>query len=199
MLLKILNVKTEIIFTIFCISFFLLRLPPINLFGIESSFTSTHSLVRYIHILIFIFLLIDIKTRNKITSIQKQLSYLILFYIFAQSLSVIRTVNISQFLLIYKNIIFGILTFLITKTLVTRNNIHFLIKTLILTFLINFVYQFFIYFYPQIVYLYLKPFFDQNYWQYFDYQYQRHRFFGDMLDEPFLPIIFYIIISSRSK
>lgn len=178
-------------FALLCLILFFMRLPPVYLLPIGGSFFTSHSIARYLSLFILISSVLILFIKNKTLEIDKKLIILILFYFLTQSFSVVRSVNIPEYLLVYKNIIFGIVIFFVSLLVVNAKNAKTLISLLLITGVVNLFLETLIYFSPNFIYDYLQPFFDQKYWTYFAYQFQRGRFFGDILDEILVPLIFY--------
>lgn len=176
---------------LFCLSVFIVILPPIYLLPFQSAFLTSHSIARYIILLVFLLILINHYVNNRKTSLNKRLVALILFYFITQSISILAAVNIQSFFIEYKDTIFSVLIFFVTVSIINKKNILTLVKYLLIAGISLVIYEFIVYFYPTFVYSYLKPILYEQYWRIFDYQLNRQRFFGDLLVEILVPLIIY--------
>lgn len=189
--MKIIKLIEERIFSIFLLAFIFFRLPPLNpLLGKNISFINSHSLARYMVIFIFVFFIFKFYKKKLIINIDKKLIFFVLLYFITQSLSVITAINIPAFLDIYKHIAFGLLFFFISLVVLDdKNKIKWSIYIIALTMLINFIYQFIIYFYTESLFIFQNLFYEK-YWEVFRLNLNRGRFFVDTYDSALIPIIF---------
>ena len=63
--------------------------------------------------------------------------------------------------------------------------------------LINILFQLITYFFPHITFNYISPFFYEKYLHFFEYQFNRNRFFGDSFDEIMIPLIILYLIQEK--
>lgn len=175
------------------ISLFFVRLPPFYLLPTTNSLFTSHSIARYLIIFIFFLVLLELYWKKTKLLIPKKLTFLLLFYLISQSLSITKVININDFLLDYKNVVFGLLTFIIVVATVSSSNVRRIIIILLITGSFNILFNIIIYFFPNMVFTFLQPFFYDKYWDSFIFQFQRQRFFSDMFDEILIPLLFFII------
>jgi len=127
-----------------------------------------------------------------------KLVYILQFvlYILTQTLSVTYAQNIQSFIAAYKDVIFGLFFYLGGLALMQKKE-RFLAVVISITS-INVVIQLILYsntFFSEVI----KILMNSVYVGFFDYQFQRGRFFGDSLDEAFIPILLYAILRPDKK
>lgn len=182
-------------FTFFCIAFFLVRLPPFYILPSGSAIFNSHSIGRYL------LLLLLLKTfslyKNKLV-LGKRLTIILLLYFIGQSLSIIYTNNIQEFLLIWKDIVFGLIIFLITlQVLGTKKRTEKIVFLLFITILINLAFQFIIYFFSQTFFLMIYPYLYSKYTYNLQIQFNRGRYFVDMFEAGLIPFIIYYFVKQK--
>lgn len=176
-----------------------MRFPPLYFLPTGSSLFTSHSISRYLLLFIFMSSLYLLYRNKQKIQIERRLLILILFYFLTQSLSIVNAINIIDFLSVYKNIIFGIIVFIVSASIVNKKNIQKLIYIMLITVSINIIFEYLIYFHPNFVFTYLSHFFYSTYLDYFYYQFQRQRFFLEMYEEVFIPFLFYHIVTSNKR
>lgn len=183
-----------------CLILFLVRLPPICLIPFSNcSLTSTYALVSYLIFLAVFLLLLHIYAKDIKLSIPKKYILLILFYFLTQSMSVLSSINIYAYLQDYKNIILSLLIFVLTIHAINNTNSKKIASFLLAAGLVNVFYEIIVYFFPDILFTYFEPIFYDKYWQFFEFQYQRNRFFLDSTDEILIPLLFYYLYINKDK
>jgi len=178
---------------------FLLRLPPMYLLPIQNSVFMSHNIVR---IIVLFLLANEILYHFFHTKKLKTITvtfWVILIWFLSQTISVIEAKYVSPFLSAYKDIVFSIIIFFVSYYTVNKKNIGIFIMTLFFSSVIHLFMQLFAYFTPNKFNLLFHQFFYDKYWQFFDYQYSRLRFFGDALDETLISIVLLLIISSKRR
>lgn len=185
------------LFFLFCLVLILMRLPQIYIFPSFFSLAA-HDLAAVLILVLFIIIVFRSYLTGKKIIHANNISFLILFYLFTQSISVIKAADTVSFLNTYKNIILGITTYFVTINIIDKKKVKILIYILLFTGLINLVFETVSYFYPQFIDR-LQLIFQDKYWNFFVWQYQRNRFFSDILDEILLPFIIIFFVSAKSK
>jgi hypothetical protein len=124
---------------------------------------------------------------------------LFLLYFFTQSLSIVAAQNLESFFLMYKDVLFGVLFYFTAVQLVRNNkNTNHLMYMIVAVTGINIGIQLLLYFNSPIGDLF-KTMVNSKYLDFFNYQFQRGRYFGDSLDEAFIPVLIYILFLSDKK
>lgn len=193
---RILYDKYAVFFLCAAIIFF--RLPPLQPVPGAFPLLQTHNLVRVIILaLAAASLLVD--RRDKPVGKELLLSGLVLLYFLSQSLSVISVSNLQAFLSVYKDIFISVLIFFVTARTVSRQeHLRLVALALVAAAAVNLAFQLLTYFFPSFVTAVLSPFFYDKYWQYFSFQTDRNRFFGDSFDETLIPLLFsYLAVSKK--
>jgi O-antigen ligase len=166
----------------------LLFFPPIQIGG----FVNSHMIARMgLFILLGLFLLQKNRSGKKDASNPHAHTALVLGYFATQSISIVRTINITDFLPLFINLTTGMLTFFLSSRSFTKEDLKIIMRVFMLIGVISVFFEAIIYFAPYIVSQYLIPLFDTKYSGYFLYQYERNRFFGDTFDVVLLPVLFY--------
>ncbi len=191
------------IFNIFQLNLFviiiLLRLPPFYILFFQNSLLISHNIARGFLIINTILLILSPKSINKDgKKIHTAYFALLMLFFIVQSLSVFNAVNIVSFLREYKDVLFSLLLFINAFFYVNRTTIYKILTLLIVTGLILSIYQFFLYFFPNIIFTYLKNFFYDPYWLFVQYQVNRGRYFSDIFNEFLIPLMIYIFTVNRS-
>lgn len=182
--------------SIYFLTFFLLRLPPINLVpNKDIALINSQSIARYLIFLIFILLL---RQNNLKLQIGKRSIFFSALYFITISLSILTAINIQAFLEIYKHIAFGLLFFWVTLVVLdNKKKVQTSIKILFVTIIINFSYQFFIYFYRDSL-SNLQGLFYGKYWEVLNLNMIRKRFFVDIYDSALVPLVFLFFLGYKN-
>lgn len=197
---KIFGIYKIINFQLLCIAIFLIRLPPVYLLPIKSALFNSHSIARYLLMILLAFSLVLIYLNKIRLILDNKLSLYIFFYFLSLSLSIIPAVNPQAFFSIYKHHLVGIVIFLLSVIILdSKDKIIKLIKVLVLTVVINAVYEFFIYFQPAAILSTLKNFIYGQYWDVLFMNYQRERYFIDIYDSALIPFLLYFFYTSRDR
>ena len=194
--MKLITKKEKKLLLTYFLTFFLLRLPPINLVpNKDIAFINSHSIARYLILLIFILLL---RRHNFKLKIGERSIFFAALYFITISLSILTAINIQAFLEIYKHIAFGLLFFWITLIVLdNENKLKTSIKVLFATIIVNFVYQIFIYFYQDSLSS-LQGLFYGKYWEVLSLNMIRGRFFIDIYDPALVPIVFLFFLGYKN-
>ncbi len=180
------------------ITIFLLRLPSFYILPVSTSLLTTHNFARLLIAILLLRRFLFYKKQSKQNCFQNYLSFpLVLFFFFTQSLSVLNATNINNYLLSYKNLVFGLLLFYLLLITTNKHNIFIFIKTLVLSTIINLSVQTIALFYLPATFTLFQPFLYDKYWTFESYQASRGRFFGSSFDEIIIPFI--ILIFSKDK
>lgn len=182
---------------VLALAIFLIRLPPFYFLPFGNLFM-THNLSNLLIGLLFCFLVLSIFVDKRREELIPSSIYIMAIFIVSQSLSVLNAVNIKSYLSEYKDVTFAFFTFFVSFNLVNKKNVDLFIRIFIVTSFINLLFQFITYFYPQILINYLHPILYDKYFEFFKYQTNRGRFFGDSFDEIMIPfIILYLFRTNK--
>lgn len=187
--MKLLNVLSPTI--LLAVSIFLIRLPPFS----TPFFITTHAISRIIVLLgLFLYLTYyPLRTRRLLSKKSPHLYFLLVWFL-AVSLSVIDAHNIPAFIWKYKDVVSGILMYLLAFLVITRKNIRTFIKIIYSATIITIPFQLAVYYYPELALKLLKLVTQDSYLQFFSFQVSRNRYFGEWLDETSIAISFYFLI-----
>lgn len=169
----------------------LFRLP--SFYVLPVALFNSQNIGRLIILFLAIYILI---TKNKKKG-GKNGFYIALLFFFTLSISILSAVNIMSFLTVYKNFALSFLLFYSVVNLVDKKNVKFYLGILSFTVFVNIIFEMIGYFLPNIINLY-KIVLNENYWQYFDYELHRNKYFGDSYNELILPIIIFQFSNSKS-
>lgn len=195
---KVTDLIKKINFPILCLVVFLLRLPPFYMLPIKSVLFTSHTIARCLLVFLFLASLILIYFKKAQLEIDKTLAVLILLYFVAQTFSIVTAFNPIAYLQVYKNIVTGLLIFIVLLTILdSRKKINNFLLVLLAVLLLDAVFETIIYFYPNLLNSYLEPFFYDKYWQELVFNINRQRFFIDIIDEPFIPLLFYFFLKEK--
>jgi O-antigen ligase len=185
---------------VLCLIVFFIRLPPIFLIRISpfNSIFMTHNIARFLIIVVFIVAFLT-RYKHPQSSLDKKLCFLLGLFFLSQSISVLYAQNIGSFFTVYKDLILSIMLFFSLFFIVEKDNQMVFLRTLVLATAINISFQMLAYFHPSFISDYLKGFFNERYWDFFTYQTNRGRFFGEFFDEVSLPFIFYFLTSAKKS
>ena len=177
-------------------SFFLLRLPPFYFLPFGSALFNSHSIARYI--LLFLFLTTSLLYKNKIV-LDKRFIILLFLYFISSSLSIVFAVNVPEFLLIWKDVVFGLIFFFVTlNVLRPRWRIESIIFLLLNTIVVNIMLEFVIYFRPDVFFSVIDPFLYGKYTHNLLIQFNRGRYFVDMVEAALIPFVIYYLVHKKS-
>lgn len=180
-----------------CLLLFFVRIPNIYLLPINTSVLLTNNLARMLSLLI-VFLVIFFKSKESVPRLKK-INIFIFVFLITQTLSVVSAQNINSFLMVYKDIVFGIVIYIAIFLSVKRKNIDAILSTLFVICLVNLFWEACVYFAPNIVYTWGKTIFSLGYFQTFVYELNRGRYFADMLDEAFIPLAVYLYFHKKNN
>lgn len=158
-------------------------------------FVSTHLLSRVL-LLIASVIMFVVSPRKALP--HKQIA-LLLFLLIAASLSIIGAVNIESFFASYKDMCFAILISVILISTEKAIKLQHIIKVLFLAVALNVIVQVAFLFSPETIGFFFRTFLNEKSLEIFDYQLSRNRFFGDMLDEAFIPILISTLYLGEKK
>lgn len=175
------------IFNLFLISIFFLRLPSIYILPfLKSDFLTTQSLARVLIVFIFIYLFfLKLNPKLKILKKNRLTFFLIIIFFVYQSLSIFWADNIFSFLLRYKDVLVSFLAFFIFYFY--RNKKELIIKTFLLAIIFNLIYQLLLIIgFEQ----FLRSFIYQKHFDLVLEKLERqNRLYTDTYDEIFLPFL----------
>ena len=184
-------------YLLYIISFVLVNLPPFTFLGIND-YISTHNIAFLLVIVLFFLKYIATYTNKINKNVSNLLLILIISYLLGQSLSVLAIVNIFDYARKYKNILFGIMFFLISveinnKKKVLDKTIYFLILIVI----VKIAFQAVFYFQIQPLWKWTNSFLEANYANFISLQFKRQRFFIEIYDIALVPIIYMFLIYQK--
>lgn len=183
--------------TLYVIIIFL-RLPPIYVLPIQSAFFNSHSIARYFILFILTILIINISFKRESLKLTKLLAIFILFFFFSQSISILAAVNISEFFLLYKHILFSLLLFIVIIYIVkSEKDIHNVLSLLLYTTVVNIFLESALYYLPE-VRPYLRSIIYDKEWDVIDVNLMRNRYFVTIYDAALIPLYFYLVYTSKN-
>lgn len=172
----------------------LIRLPNLQLSFILSSISS-HALMRIFSIILVVGLLIF--QRNSL-QFKKWVKIVIFAYFCALSLTVVTAQNVSSFINTYKDVIGGFGLFLCFYAFSSKRNIKHIALTFTGISVLILMFEVLLYLIPTITIPLFTALYNPNYLQFFLFQTNRGRFFGDSLNEAFIPL-FYIFLLKQER
>jgi hypothetical protein len=186
--------------TFFLLSLLFVKLPPFNFFPFwQTEFFTSHSIARLLSIFLFLhFFFRDIKSGNFIHSIKGK-SVLIFFsiYFLFSTLSIINARNLESFFLRYKDVVFaGIFAYIAYNFRSQRNKI---IKFFILSSIINFTYQIFMFILPGTFLSFANVFIYAKHIDLVAINLQRNRIFIETYDEIVIPFVFLYFYQNQDR
>ncbi len=186
---------------VLCITVFFIRLPPFYLVPIPSSLVTSHSLARYLAIVLFITGSLNMIIKRRKTPLAPILSALLLLYFTSQSISILKAINIESFLIIYKNLTLALLIFICTLLIAdSHQKINKILTAIVVTITIELVYQLITYIQsPSFIFESLKAILYERYWDAIELNLLRDRFFVDIYNSALLPIFFYYLFNSKKQ
>jgi len=180
---------------LFLICLFLIKIPPFYIFPpIKNGFLTTHTFARLIIVILFLKQIFI----NKKSFFYKRKPVIIFFLIYFGfvSLSIISTVNIKDYLLRYKDIVFpGLFMFL---TLLFKNKKNAIIKIFFYAAIVNFCYQMLIFINPGAFTSFASFFVYSNHLELVLINIGRARIFIETYDEIVIPFVFFYLIKSKN-
>ncbi len=192
----------KIILINFLFAFCLINLPPFYYIPfLKNSLFHSYSLSRILILLnsgIILYLLIKRKIK-----VDFRKNYLILFSFFfvSQSISIINSLNISQFLYFYKDLLFVYL-FIFQSLVIVNSDANKLkiIKILLITSIINIFFMLIIYFLPEFSNIFLKDILHDKYLEVLNVNKARGKYFIEFIDFAFIPLFFlFFILKKKDK
>jgi len=172
----------------------LIRIPNIYIFSVGSPFFLTNNIARFLCIFIII---VNVFRKNVYKTQLFTVLFIVLYFI-SQSLPILSTHNYQSYLTAYKDVSFGMLFYYLGYLIISKKGRLSVPFILLLAVCINLFIELFLYFDSPLRDL-MKLFMTDNYSSFFNYQADRNRFFGDSLDETFIPILLYILFLSPKE
>jgi len=192
-------IEVCIFFGLFCF-----RLPNINLFiGNQNQFFTLQAIARFLIITSFISLIIK-RLLKKHEKTNNHIDYLEMFFILTlfviSTLTIIVAVNPTSFWERYKEILLGLmLYFLCKETIILPSKFNFII---LLTTVCTVIYELFLHI-SQVINAGLMQLFSQiiayKHWQMVALKLSENKYQVDYYNEIFIPLIFTLLISEKSK
>ena len=185
------NVKGLYFFFLF--SIFLTRFPPLYFFGVKNAIFTTEALSVVLLILIFPLLVWGIHKYGK--NRMDMEDYLIVIFVFFQSISVVGIVNSEIFLQRYSKIIIGLLIYLVVSYLKkSRNKFRYdLMKTLVIGFIPVIILQLVLLVFPNYYVSFGKLFIYDNVYQTTLVNLARGKLFDDTYSIIIVPILLFFL------
>lgn len=173
----------------------LIRIPNIYIFSLDSPFFLTNNIARFLCISIIV---VNVFKKNACKTQLFTVLFILLYFI-SQSLPILSTHNYQGYLTTYKDVVFGMLFYYLGYLIMNKKERLSVPFILLLAVCINLSIELSLYFDSPLRNL-MKLFMNDNYSSFFNYQADRNRFFGDSLDEAFIPVLLYILfLSPREK
>lgn len=184
-------------FIFFITSFIFFFLPPFYFLNIKSIFFQTHTIAKYILLILFIYAINHWREKKIKAHSDPILFFFILLYFISQSVSVFTAYNIQAFLGIYQYIFFGLSAFFLSSYFFkTKKDISIFFRFIVSIVILHISYEFILYFFPQ-SFLFLKTILYEKYWEAIFIEISRGKFFLDMYDYALIPILLFIYIQSK--
>lgn len=186
----------KIILHAYILSIILIILPPFYLFPIRSLFFTSYTAGSLL--LVFLFIYINLDGNH---SLKPDMTvFLISLYLLAVSLSVINAINISSFLSLLKNIYLGVMVFFISRHLLNKKGLFSLIiKAIYISTILNCFYQAVIFFRIEPLFSFLNTGLYDRFFDYVLLQADNGKYFGEIYNFSFIPILFYGMFHSNKK
>ena len=178
----------------------LFRIPPFYIVPVRSFLYSSHTVASLILLILFAIYLIKIRKNNKkaLNLSKDKILLIVILFFFSQSLSILSAFNIVEFIRVYKNIVLGVMFFIVSLGIINDfKKIDLILKILIGTTILNFFIQLIIYFKPLFLYSILSGFLYDGYWKGMSVQAERNRYFIEFFDGALIPLMFYFFIKLK--
>lgn len=189
----VISLLTKPSYYLFFLSIFFIHLPSVYVLPIKSTLFTSHFITR----LVFVAVAVIYAQQFPKAFPKKPILFVILLWFASQSISIITASNISSFLSQYKDVVFAPIIFISTYVITEKRNIIPIIITLLISTLANVIFQVILYFNPFTVLQYIQNIIYQKYLDYFEYQFNRSRFFGDTFDEVLIPFVLFLGFKSK--
>ncbi|MBI3366576.1 O-antigen ligase family protein [Candidatus Roizmanbacteria bacterium] len=177
---------------------FLLRIPPLYIFPLRNTFLNSYNIAGYFVLILFIAKCYEHYLNNQSFFVKKRISILLILFLVSQSLSILMAVNILEFLARYKNIVLGLMIFIIAKKdIYLQKRIKSIVYVIFFSILTNIVFELVLYFRPI---LFFKPFITllaQRYMDDFELNSARNRYFVNIYDAALIPLIFILFGNTK--
>ena len=192
----------NLFFNLFLISIFFFRIPNFYLITFyKNDLLTSQALSRFGLILVFIFNIVDhfVKRRKIILKNKKNSLLLLLIIIFfvLQSLSIFSAINIYSFLIRYKDILIGFISFFVF--FFYRKSYLKIIQILFITTCLNLLYQFFMIFGKQTFISVMNNIIYEKHWKLVLLKLSENRINIDVYDEIIIPFLFFSLSKSFFK
>lgn len=158
--------------------------------------SSSYLLVRLFSLVLLGVLLVKNKDLFKF---DRLIGTLIFIYFIVVSMSIVNAHNITSFLNTYKDFVSGLILFLCFYSLIDDNNLNIVSRSFVLTSIVLLIVELLLYFYPQLIIPILNSIYNQGYLQFFLFQVNRDRLFGDSLNESMIPLFFVLTLKQKNK
>lgn len=171
---------------------------------IRSSIFSSHYIAGFITLLLFFYILFSnlgktIKD-NKLSE-KPYISILLnlaLLYLISASISIIGSINIVEFLKVFKNLAFSVLILWLTLNLVhTEKKLKDVVRIIIITIIINFIYQYGYYSKDAFVFPIMSQVIEVNVLRFIQIQSARGRFFIEIHDAALVSIVIFYLLDQK--
>lgn len=180
-----------LIFYLFSISLFLLKLPPFNLISFIPKTGTTHVLAKLVILLICgAFLLLDLSLIKAL--LRKMWVFVFLFlYFIASSLSIIEAVDIPYFFQQYQNVALGIAIFCVSIILTQKIRLKYIFNYVVIVGLIIIVADLLFALFPTAVLTVLSSSLQEEMSSLYGYNLTQQKYNLYLCGEAFLPFIFF--------
>lgn len=175
---------------------FITRVPSIYIPPFISTYLTSHLIARTCFLLIFFIGFVSFSKTK--TPRVKAVFVLILIWLLFQSTSIIHAENIPSFIARYKDVVFGIIVFFGVYFMVSKQNAKIVVFSLVASATISLMFEITTYLAPHITFEYLRVLLHENYWLFFEYQFNRQRYFGDSFNEVVLPFVLFIFSTNKN-
>lgn len=185
-------------FTIFSIALIIIRIPPFYILQFKTPILNSYNIAGYLIAVIFLTRVYEYFLNGKKLTLYQPFFNLVALFLISQSLSILATANVTEYLIRYKNIILGIVFFILTvEEINSKERFYKILKLILCSVFINLIIEYILYFKPEHLFEFLKTILASQYLQDFEINSARGRFFIDIFDAALIPII--LILLTRFK
>lgn len=187
----------NLFFLIYAIGFITLTLIPFKILTFSHLIISSHHIGS--GLIIFLFINNLFKTRGQILFPDPIIKKLLLSFFLIISLSVIQAINIYAFFSTYKNLLLGIIIYLVTVSLLKRNYINSIMNIVLLGCILSVFIQFTIFFSFPNSYHWLDLIIYPKYMSLLTADGLRNRYFSDFFYFATIPLLTVMVNSKINK
>lgn len=189
--------------TIYLTTFLLLNIPHYYILPFPYFFLNTYFLAGILTGILFLYSLVLFFRQSSLKQFfSNKLSFLVIFVLLGQTLSIISTTHISAFLQSYSRILFGVIFFFITIVYVKKSNeswFRYISTIFLIATIINVVNELFIFFNFNLYFKFATLFLDPTQLNFIAINQTRGRLYLDTYIEIAVPILLLIVLTNTKK